>query len=141
MLNLDTGGLRLPPKSSRLHFCVRWLQNSDGVSAHERCECAPETQILVVFTAARVVTAALADSSESRHGPPPPPPPAATRHHPFAYVCVRAPSVCALCPFSNATKGQKAIHQSGAAPHPQHFPYTHQRRCPSPTVLKSNSSG
>lgn len=66
---------------------------------------------------------------------------AATRHHPFAYVCVRAPSVCALCPFSNATKGQKAIHQSGAAPHPQHFPYTHRRRCPSPTVLKSNSSG
>lgn len=66
---------------------------------------------------------------------------AAARHHPFAYVCVHAPSVCALCPFSNATKGQKAIHQSGASPHPEHFPYTHRRRGPSQTTIKSNSSG
>lgn len=66
---------------------------------------------------------------------------AATRHHPFAYVCVHAPSVCALCPFSNATKGQKAIRQSGASPPPEHFSYTHRRCCPSQTTLKSNSSG
>lgn len=65
----------------------------------------------------------------------------AARRHPFAYVCVHSPSVCALCPFSNATKGQKAIHQSGASPHPEHFPYTHWHRCPSQTTLKPNSSG